>query len=41
MLDSFYHMIFKLLKSRIFGVKTLRVCHISRKIIMDFITFGY
>ena len=27
MLDSFYHMTFKLLKIRIFGVKKSRFCH--------------
>ena len=35
MLDSVYHMISKLLKNHIFGLKTSRFCH--RNVIMDVI----
>ena len=38
MLDSIYHMTLKLLKNRIFGVKTSTFCHILRSVIMDLIT---
>ena len=38
MLDSIYHMTLKLLKNRVFGVKTSRICHLLRNIIMDVIT---
>ena len=44
MLDSIYHMAFKLLKNhillknRIFGVETPRFCHLLRNVIMDVIT---
>ena len=31
MLDSIYHMTSKLLKNRIFGVKTSRVCHFTQR----------
>ena len=37
MLDSIYHMILKLLKNLIFGVKTSRFCHLSRNIIINII----
>ena len=39
MLDSIYHMTFKLIKNRIFGVKTSRFCHLLCNVIMDVITF--
>ena len=39
MLDSIYHMTLKLIKNRIFGVKTSRFCHHLRNVIMDVITF--
>ena len=39
MLDSIYHMSFKLLKHCIFGVKTSRFSLILRNVIMDVITF--
>ena len=35
MLDSIYHMALKLLKNRIFGVKTSRFCHLLCDVIMD------
>ena len=38
MLDSIYHMAFKLLKNCIFGVKKSRFCHLLCKVIMDVIT---
>ena len=38
MFDSVYHMALKLLKNRIFGVKTSRFCHILHNVIMDVIT---
>ena len=41
MLDSFYHMTLKLLKNRIFGVKTSRFCRILRNVIKDFITLRH
>ena len=41
MLASFYHMTLKLLKNLIFGVKTLRLCHLLCNVIMDIITLGY
>ena len=39
MLDSMYHVTLKLLKKHIFGVKTSRICHLLRNVIMDVITF--
>ena len=39
MLDYIYHMTLKLLKNRIFGVKTSRFCHLLRNVIIDVITF--
>ena len=39
MLDSIYHMTLKLLKNRIFDVKTSRFCHLLRNVIMDVIMF--
>ena len=33
MLDSIYHMAFKLLKNHIFGVKISRFCHLLRNFI--------
>ena len=38
MLDSINHMTLKLLKNHIFGVKTSRICHLLRNVIMDVIT---
>ena len=38
-LYSIYHMTLKLIKNRIFGVKTSRFCHLLRKVIMDIIMF--
>ena len=38
MLDSIYHMTLKLLRNRIFGVKTSRFCYLLRNVIMDVIT---
>ena len=38
MLDFNYHMTLKLLKNRIFGVKTSRFCHLLCNVIMDIIT---
>ena len=35
MLDSIYHMTLKLLKNRIFGMKTSRFCYLLRSVIMD------
>ena len=34
MLDSIYHMTFKILKNQIFGVKTSRFCHLLSKVII-------
>ena len=39
MLDSIYHMTLKLIKNRIFGVKTSRFCHLLRNVIMDVIMY--
>ena len=39
MLDSIYHMILKILKNCIFGVKTSRFSLILSSVIMDVITF--
>ena len=39
MLDSIYHMTLKLIKNRIFGVKTSRFCHLLCNVIMNAITF--
>ena len=39
MLDSIYHMISKLIRNRIFAVKTSRIYYSLRNIIMDVITF--
>ena len=41
MLDSINHMTLKLLKNRIFGVKTSIFCYLSRNVIMDVITLRY
>ena len=41
MLDSIYHMTFKLLKNHIFGVKTSRLCHLLRNVIMNLIMLRY
>ena len=41
MLDSIYHMAFKLIKNHIFGVKTLIAVIILRNVIMDVITLHY
>ena len=41
MLDSIYHMPLKLFQTRIFGVKTLRFCHLLRNVIMDVITLRF
>ena len=38
MLDSFFQMTLKSIKTRIFGVKTSRLCHLSRNVIMDVVT---
>ena len=38
MLDSIYHMTFKLLKNRIFCVKMSRFGHLLRNVLMDVIT---
>ena len=38
MLDSIYHMIYKLLEN---GVKTLRFCHLLRNVIIDVIALRY
>ena len=38
MLDCIYHMTLKLIKNRIFGVKTSRFCHILRSVLMDVIS---
>ena len=35
MTDFVYHMTLKLLMLRIFGVKTVRFCHILRSVITD------
>ena len=40
MLDSIHHMTLELIKNRIFGVKTLRFCHLLCNVIMDVITFS-
>ena len=37
MLDSIYHITLKLIKNRIFGVKTSRFCHLLCNVIMDII----
>ena len=37
-LDSIYHMTFKILKNRFLGMKTSIFCHILRSVIMDLIT---
>ena len=34
MLDSIYQMTFKLIKNRIFGVKTSRFCHLLRNVMV-------
>ena len=39
MLDFIYHMTLKLIKNRIFGVKTSRFCHLLRNVIMDVIMY--
>ena len=39
MLDSIYHMILNVIKSRILGVKTSIFCHLLRNVIIYFITF--
>ena len=39
MLDSIYHIKLRLIKIRIFGVKTSRFCHLLRNVIVDVITF--
>ena len=39
MLDSIYHMILKLIKNHIFGMKMSRFCHLLHNVIMDVITF--
>ena len=41
MLDSIYHRTLKLLKNRIFGVKTSRFCHILHNVMNDFIMSRY
>ena len=41
MLDSFYHMTFKLLKSYIFGMNTALFCHLLCNIKMDNIMLRY
>ena len=41
MLDSIYHIIFKLLKNCIFGLKISVCCHLLRNVLMDIITKGY
>ena len=38
MLDSIYHITLKLIKNRIFGLKTSIICHLFRNAIMDVIT---
>ena len=38
MLDSIYHMTYKLLEISNFRVKTCRICHLLRNVIMDVIT---
>ena len=40
-LDSIHHMTLKLHKNHIFGVKTSRICHVLRTVIMDVITQHY
>ena len=37
MLDSIYHMTFRLLRNLISGVKTLYFCHYVRSVVMDVI----
>ena len=39
MLDFIYHMTLKLIKNRIFGVKTSRFCHLLRNAIIDVIMY--
>ena len=39
MLDSIHHMTLKLIKHRMFGVKTSSFGHLLRNVIMDVITF--
>ena len=41
MLDSIYHMTLKLLKNLVFGVKTLRFCHLLRNAILNIISLNY
>ena len=41
MIDSIYHMTFKLLKNHIFGVKMSRFCHLLSNDIMDVVTLRY
>ena len=41
MLDSIYHMTFKLLKNHFFGMTTSRFCHLLRNVIMDVIMLHY
>ena len=41
MLDSIYHMILKLLKNCIFGMKMSRLCHLLRNVILDVIMSHY
>ena len=41
MLDYIYHMTLKLLKNRIFGVKTSRFGHLLCNFIMDVITLRF
>ena len=41
MLDSIDHITLKLLKSRIFGVKASRFCHLFQSVITDVITLLY
>ena len=38
MLDSFYHMVLKLIENRILGVKMPIFYHLLRKVIVDVIT---
>ena len=39
MLDSIDHMTFKLIKNRIFGMKTTRFCHLLCNVIIDVKTY--
>ena len=41
MLDSIYHITFKLLKNHSFSVKTSRFCHLFCNIIIEVITLHY